>query len=111
MSLQVHLLTAHVDELVAEVAAPLDRLVDTALQASRTQGAAKDLLLRQFEQRASFIRDQLQTVVKLFHTAVDPIEGRGRRVLKIDHTLSYLDKLTPHVIGAARSLSSEFTAS
>lgn len=107
-SSQVHLLTAHVDELIAEVAAPLDRLVDIALQASRTsKGPAKELLLRQFEQRASFINDQLRTVGKLFHTTVDPIEGRGRRVAKINQSLSFLEKLTPHVIGAARSLSSE----
>ena len=36
---------AHIDALTAEVAAPLDRLVDIALQASKTTSLAKQHLL------------------------------------------------------------------
>ena len=64
---QVHLLTAHVDDLTAGVAAPLDRLVDIALQASRTSGIAKQHLLSQFEGRASYLTDHaLEKVSRYF---------------------------------------------
>ncbi len=89
------------------MSAPLDRLVDTAIQASRSEGLAKDLLLKQFEQRASFIGDQLQVVLGLFRTTTGSLEVRGRRVDKIDNALTFLTKLTPHTIGAARSLASK----
>ena len=59
---QVHLITAHIDGLIAKVAVPLDRLVDIALQASRTSSIAKQHLLGVFENKASFIRDQLEQV-------------------------------------------------
>ena len=58
----MHLLTAHIDALTAKVSAPLDRLVEVALQASRTSGMAKQHLLDKFEKRANFIIDQLQEV-------------------------------------------------
>lgn len=58
----MHLITAHIDELIAKVSAPLDRLVDIALQASRTTSMAKHHLLGKFEAKASFISDQLEVV-------------------------------------------------
>ena len=61
----MHLITAHIDELIAKVSAPLDRLVDIALQASRTTSMAKQHLLGKFEAKASFISDQLE-VVRMF---------------------------------------------
>ena len=101
----MHLLAAHIDDLTAEVSAPLDRLVDTALQASRTDGLAKDHLIKQFEQRAAFIADQLQVVHDCFHDATGTrLSGRQE---KVERVISFLKKLTPHVIGAARSLASE----
>ena len=62
VSVQVHLITAHVDGLTAKVSAPLDRLVDIALQASRTSSIAKQHLLSMFENKAGFMRDQLEVV-------------------------------------------------
>ena len=59
---QMHLLTAHIDDLTAEVAAPLDRLVSVALQASRTSGMAKERLMEQFQSKETFINDQLDEV-------------------------------------------------
>ena len=58
----MHLLTAHIDDLTAGVAGPLDRLVSVALQASRTEGMAKDHLMGQFENKSSFVIDQLEVV-------------------------------------------------
>ena len=58
----MHLLTAHIDDLTASVAGPLDRLVSVALQASRTEGMAKDHLLGQFEDKATFTKTQLELV-------------------------------------------------
>lgn len=58
----MHLLIAHIDDLTASVAGPLDRLVSIALQASRTEGMAKDYLLNQFEEKARFTREQLGVV-------------------------------------------------
>ena len=61
--LQVHLLTAHIDQLIAKVSAPLDRLLETSLQASRsTCSKARQRLLDRFESRASFLSDQLEVV-------------------------------------------------
>ena len=62
VSVQVHLITAHVDGLTAKVSAPLDRLVDIALQASRTSSMAKQHLLSMFENKAGFMRDKLEVV-------------------------------------------------
>lgn len=56
----MQLLTAHIDDLTAEVAAPMDRLVSVALQASRTDGMAKDHLLSQFEKKAAFINEKME---------------------------------------------------
>ena len=58
----MHLLTANIDDLTARVAGPLDRLVSIALQASRTEGMAKDHLMGQFEKREGFVSDQLDVV-------------------------------------------------
>ena len=58
----MHLLTAHIDDLTAGVAGPIDRLVSVALQASRTGGMAKDYLMNQFEEKAAFTKSQLEVV-------------------------------------------------
>lgn len=58
----MHLLTAYIDDATAEVARPLDRLVSVALQASRTEGMAKEHLLQQFEAKANFVSDQIKVI-------------------------------------------------
>lgn len=58
----MHLLTAHIDDLTTNVAGPLDRLISVALQASRTDGMAKDHLMEQFEKKQSFASNQLDRV-------------------------------------------------
>lgn len=58
----MHLLTANIDDLTAGVAGPLDRLISVALQASRTEGMAKDHLMEQFEKKEAFVSDQLDVV-------------------------------------------------
>ena len=108
---QVHLLTAHIDDLTAGVAAPLDRLVDLALQASRTSGIAKQHLLSQFEGRASYLMDHaLEEVSSLFDEATKdvPQQQREAAVDNVAMAMSFLRKLTPHAVGAARSLASTY---
>ena len=108
----MHLLTAHIDDLTAGVAAPLDRLVDLALQAGRTSGGpAREHLLNQFESKAAFISEQLGRVGELFSEATMRLQQHGGRrepaVEAADTAITFLKRLTPHAVGAARSLSSE----
>ena len=98
---------AHIDDLTAEVAAPLDRLVDLALQASRTTSLAKQHLLTKFETKASFIREQLGVVNTLYNEATDGLTEREQAVENAAATITFLKKLTPHAVGAARSLASK----
>ena len=108
---QVHLLTAHVDDLTAGVAAPLDRLVDIALQASRTSGIAKQHLLSQFEGRASYLTDHaLEKVSRHFDEATMGLSQQPREaaVDNVAMAISFLRKLTPHAVGAAKSLASRY---
>lgn len=105
---QVHLLTAHIDDITAEVSSPLDHLVEVALQANQRSGMARQHLVDQFESKASFLSDQLEVVSKLFNEAADPVMNGEPAIEKADATIVFLKKLTPHAIGAARSLASEF---
>ena len=105
---QVHLLTAHIDDITAEMSSPLDHLVEVALQASQRSGMAKQHLMDQFESKASFMSDQLQVVCELFNEATDPVTSGEPAIEKADEALALLKKLTPHAIGAVRSLASEF---
>jgi hypothetical protein len=104
---QVHLITAHIDGLTAKVSAPLDRLVETALQASRTSSKAKQHLLDKFEKRADFIRNQLEVVENCFNEATATVEQRDTAMDSAALSVSFLRKLTPHAVGACRSLTSE----
>ena len=120
---QVHLITAHIDALTAQVSAPLDRLVDIALQASRTSSMAKQHLLGKFENKAAFIRDQLEVVspslcvyiyihnrlltIKVescFQDVTAAVEQREPSLDDVGMSISFLKKLTPHAVGACRSL-------
>jgi hypothetical protein len=101
---QVHLITAHIDGLTAKVSAPLDRLVETALQASRTSSKAKQHLLDKFEKRADFIRNQLEVVENCFNEATATVEQRDTAMDSAALSVSFLRKLTPHAVGACRSL-------
>ena len=107
---QVHLLTAHIDDITAEMSSPLDHLVDVALQASQRSGMAKQHLMDQFESKASFMSDQLQLVCELFNEATGSVITGEPAIEKADAALVLLKKLTPHAVGAARSLGSELEA-
>ena len=93
------------------MAAPLDRLVDIALQASRTSGIAKQHLLSQFESRASYLTDHaLEKVSRHFDEATMGLSQQPREAA-VDNAamaISFLRKLTPHAVGAARSLASTY---
>ena len=89
------------------MSSPLDHLVDVSLQASQRSGMAKQHLMDQFESKASFMSDQLQLVSELFNEATDAVTSGEPAIEKADAALILLKKLTPHAVGAARSLGSE----
>ena len=89
------------------MSSPLDHLVDVSLQASQRSGMAKQHLMDQFESKASFMSDQLQLVSELFDEATDAVTSGEPAIEKADAALVLLKKLTPHAVGAARSLGSE----
>ena len=103
---QVHLITAHIDELIAKVSAPLDQLVEVALQASRTSIHAKHHLMDKFETQASFIIRQLEVVERCFKEASDTVERREKALDEAAMAINLLRKLTPHAINACHALSS-----
>lgn len=111
VTMQVHLLTAHIDDMTAEVSTPLDHLVDVSLQANQRSGMAKQYLMDQFETKASFLSDQLQTVSELFNEVTDHVLHGDPAIEKADQAIIFLKKLTPHAIGAARSLASKHSFS
>lgn len=104
---QVHLLTAHVDDLTAETSAPLDRLVDISLQANRTSGLPKQLLLNKFEAMATNLSSLLNQVDRLFGDATQPQSHRDQSVDNARAAIGFLKKLTPHAVGAAKGLESQ----
>jgi hypothetical protein len=104
---KMHLLTAYIDDLTARVAGPLDRLVSVALQASRTEGMAKDHLMGKFEQKEEFINDQLDTVKSKLNNSVDQLKASNNSLQNCLRSLNFLQKVSPHAIGAAKSLSSD----
>lgn len=93
------------------MSSPLDHLVDVALQASQRSGMAKQHLMDQFESKASFMSDQLQLVCELFNEATNSVTAGEPAIEKADAALVLLKKLTPHAVGAARSLGSELIGS
>ena len=109
--LQVHLLTAHVDNLTAKTSAPLDRLVDVALEASRTSDLPKQLLLKKFEGMATGLMDKLSLVDTSFGESTSSLTRREQPVQNARAAISFLKKLTPHAIGAAKTLASKHPCS
>ena len=100
-------MTAHVDDLTAETSAPLDRLVDISLQANRTSGRTKELLLSKFEAMATYLTSQLNQVDRLFEDATQYVGNRDPAVGNAGAAIGFLKKLTPHAVGAAKGLESE----
>ena len=105
---QVHLLTAHIDDLTAEASAPLDRLVDIALQANRTSNLqTKRLLMKRFDAKANFLTQQLNSVERLFGSVAASLVQPEKSVRSAGAAIGFLKKLSPHAVAAAKSLESE----
>lgn len=100
----MHLLTAHIDDLTAEASAPLDRLVDLSLQANRTSGQARQLLMDKFEGMAMYLTEQLDLVQNLFGESTQSPSHPEVAVKSAETAIGFLKKLTPHAVGAAKSL-------
>jgi hypothetical protein len=60
-----------------------------------------------FENKASFIRDQLDVVDSCFQEAVATVQESETALDSAATCISFLKKLTPHAVGACRSLASE----
>lgn len=104
----MHLLTAHIDDLTAEASVPLDRLVDLSLQANRASSLqAKKMLMKKFEGKATTLLNQLNTVGRLFSDATSPLSNPEPAVRNSGAAISFLKKLSPHAVGAAKSLESK----
>lgn len=95
------------DELTAHVTTPLDSLVSIALEASKTE-LAKDHLMSQFKAKARRMRRQMELLREIFNKEVKGKVGeRQQAVDNSDRAISFLIKLSPRVVGAARALSSK----
>lgn len=101
------MLTAHIDDLTAEASAPIDRLVDISLQANRTSSLAKQLLMNKFEAMATYLVDQLNLVERLFNDSAGLLSQQEPAIRNSGGAIVFLKKLTPHAVGAAKSLESK----
>ena len=81
--------------------------MDLVLQANRTSGLAKKHLLSKFEEKATFLTDQLERVENLFAAATEKLDRPEPPVRIAEATIRFLRNLTPHAIGAAKSLESK----
>lgn len=106
--LQVHLLTAVVDDLTAEASAPVDRLAGAALAVSKAELGERIQQQSNFEMQA----DELKARVARVRTHASKAVENSRHTSKVRHvrvTGDFIDRLTPQVIAAARALAGEIT--
>ena len=104
--LQVHLLTALVDDLTAEASAPVDRLAGAALAVSKAELGERIQQQSNFEMQA----DELKASVARVRTHASKAVENSRHTSKVRHvrvTGDFIDRLTPQVIAAARALAGE----
>ena len=105
-ALQVHLLTALVDDLTAEASAPVDRLAGAALAVSKAELGERIQQQSSFEMQA----DELKARVARVRTRASKAVENSRHTSKVRYvrvTGDFIDRLTPQVIAAARALAGE----
>ena len=78
--------------------------MDLSLQANRTSGLTVQLLMKKFEVMATYMREQLDLVLKLFDDSTQSLSNPEQSVRNSKAAIGFLKKLTPHAIGAAKSL-------
>lgn len=107
-ALQVHLLTALVDDLTAEASAPVDRLAGAALAVSKAELGERIQQQSNFELQA----DELKARVARVRTHASKAVENSRHTSKVRYvrvTGDFIDRLTPQVIAAARALAGEIS--
>ena len=107
---QVHLLSAHIDDLTTETSAPLDRLMALSLQANETTGQAHQYLMSKFENKSTLLLEQLEEVWILFEEIMKKtVLGQPTEVAISSSraAIMFLRNLSPHAVEAARNLASE----
>ncbi|XP_048584760.1 uncharacterized protein LOC116618752 isoform X2 [Nematostella vectensis] len=100
---KVHLLTALVDDLTADVSAPVDRLAGAALAISKAEPSAHARQEREFDAQA---QELLSRVVRMSGSASKAVQhsGYASKVRTVRVTGDFIDRLTPQVVAAARAL-------
>lgn len=102
-SLQVHLLTALVDDLTANVSAPVDRLAGAALAVTKADSQQRLFMTREFEIQARELTSRVAKVRSQASKAIEQSNHVGN-VRNVRVTCDFIDRLTPQVIGSARDL-------
>ena len=108
--LQVHLLTALVDDLTAEASAPVDRLAGAALAVSKADLGERIQQQSRFEMQADELKARVARVRTHASKAVEN-SRHASKVRTVRVTGDFIDRLTPQVIAAARALAGEITSS
>ncbi|RDD41967.1 Vinculin [Trichoplax sp. H2] len=101
---KVHLLSAVVDDLTADVSSPVDNLAGAALAISKSYGGNHGMqLLQSFQVQADTLTARVARVKKYANAAV--ANSKKEEQVKLIHvTSNSVEKLTPKVISAARGL-------
>ena len=108
--LQVHLLTALVDDLTAEASAPVDRLAGAALAVSKAELGERIQQQSRFEMQADELKARVARVRTHASKAVEN-SRHASKVRTVRVTGDFIDRLTPQVIAAARALAGEIPSS
>ena len=103
MYIQVHLLTALIDDLTAEASAPVDRLAGAALAVSKAELGERKEQQRDFEMQADELKARVARVRTHASKAVEN-SRHASKVRTVRVTGDFIDRLTPQVIAAARAL-------
>ena len=101
--IQVHLLTALIDDLTAEASAPVDRLAGAALAVSKAELGERMEQQRDFEMQADELKARVARVRTHASKAVEN-SRHASKVRTVRVTGDFIDRLTPQVIAAARAL-------
>ena len=97
------MLTALVDDLTAEVSAPVDRLAGAALSVSRADTSGRFEQQKHFAEQARELTNRVTRVRDHAREAVDRSRN-SNKVRTVRVTGDFIERLTPQVIAAARAL-------
>ena len=104
---QVQLLTAHVDDLISKMAAPLSNLYSIAMTINKTEShTTRQHLVNQFAQMSDKLQENVNMLEATFNETVSGVHGNVS-VNAAGDFIKVIVKLMPHSITAARSVIGE----